>query len=804
MPVVIAFDQCLARPNDEEKKENLLRDHLVAVAKACGSKDGSYRQGIAFLAGLLHDAAKAHAGWQDYIRGNCKKGPPHAPLGSAIFAYCAESLIDTWELNRKKRLIILDRALDWSRAVYDHHGKLGDLDEDEPPWEGAKLRYFNEAINACDMEGIFSFVRSYFPDVGLTTDGFQIFLQKFPTQWRKRVLRDRMKCLNQKKAGEASDVVSLAQAAWSIPKAMAQLVGADRYHAGCLQETFLERAEAVSGQEALTKDCERKGKVAIADGSDSALVGLRQSIQQKVLETYRDHSQERFYTLCLPTGYGKTLSALRIGLDACVSGRCRRILYVAPYLSILSQNTGEISETTGIEVLQHHQLSLADLDDDQVEVTETWQTPILTTTFNQFFRAIFPRSAQQTLRLKALEQAFVVVDEPQIIDVGHWNIFLRILSLLAKQLNFQVLFTTATLPPLNKGLLYPIIKLAPVVKPFGRFEIFLEREALDVERVAKRAIEAVRNQRGSVAVVMNTVRDAVEVYRQIEATAIDEMEIYCLTSLMLPAHKASIIQSIQDDLKRQKRVIAVCTQILEAGVDLSFQTILRALPILPSAAQVAGRANRHGEKHRSQVIVFPFRREGGQDSRIWIYRDETLRKQTDRILKEAGSLKEEELGDALEKYYRCCWDENSNTALMTKKIDEASRGKWSALSGIEPFIADYPKKSVFVDQPIQDLSDKMQHLMVQFAPEGGLQLLERYNEKWFRRELDFWDQKRFLALLQQFIVQVSPKVADEIAAPLSDEGENVLWELLNVEDYHSDTGLAYLVSPSEEQHCQIF
>lgn len=801
MPVVIAFDRCIARPN-KKKKENLLRDHLVAVAKTCGSEDGSYDEQIAFLAGLLHDAAKAHADWQDYIRGNRKKGPPHAPLGAAIFAYCAESLIDTWKLNREKRLILRDRVLDWARVVYDHHGKLEDLDEEEPPWEGAKLRYFDKAINACDMEGIFSFVSSLL-DIGLTAVEFQMFLKKFPTQWRKRVLRDRMKCLKRKKAGEGSEG-TLAQAAYSIPDAMAQLVVADRYHAGGLQETFLECAKAKFGQETLTKNCKRKEKVAIADGANPALVGLRQSIQQKVLRTYRNHSQERFYTLCLPTGYGKTLSALRIGLDACVSGHCRRILYVAPYLSILSQNTVEISETTGIEVLQHHHLSLAELDDDQVEVTETWQTPILTTTFNQFFRAVFPQSAQQTLRLKALKQAFVVVDEPQIIDVGHWNIFLRILSILAEQLNFQVLFTTATLPPLNKGLLPSIVELAPAVKPSSRFEIFFERELLDVDQVSKRAIEEVKNQRGSVAVVMNTVRDAVEVYRQIRATAMDEMEVYCLTSLMLPAHKASIIQFIRDDLKGQKRVIAVCTQILEAGVDLSFQTILRALPILPSAAQVAGRANRHGEKHRSKVIVFPFRREDKKDSRTWIYRDETSRKQTDRILEEAGYLKEEELSDALEKYYRRCWAENSYTALMKKKIDEASRGKWSALSGIEPFIADSQKKSVFVDQSIQDLSDKMQDLMARFAPEGGQQLLDRYNEKWFRRELDFWEQKRFLALLQQFIVQVSPKVADAIAVPLSDKEDNVLWKLLKVEDYHSDTGFAHLVSPREEQHCQIF
>ena len=213
-----------------------------------------------------------------------------------------------------------------------------------------------------------------------------------------------------------------------------------------------------------------------------------------------------------------------------------------------------------------------------------------------------------------MRQAFVIVDEPQIIDVRYWNVFLRILGVLAEQLDFQVLFTTATLPPMDSGLLHPVVKLAPQIRPSGRFELSVEREGLGVECVAERAVEAAKRV-GSVAVVMNTVRDAVEVYRQICSTATDGTGIYCLTALMLPTHKARVIQSIQADLKRHKRIIAVCTQILEAGVDLSFQTILRALPILPSAAQVAGRANRHGEKHRSQVILFPFLREDGQDSR---------------------------------------------------------------------------------------------------------------------------------------------------------------------------------------------
>ena len=123
--MVIPFDRCIARPDNKDGQKNLLRDHLVEVATACGSEKGNYEERIAFLAGLLHDIAKAHADWQDYIQKKREKGPPHAPLGSALFAYCAESLIEVWQVDRTARLRLYDLALDWTRVIYDPSRAIG-------------------------------------------------------------------------------------------------------------------------------------------------------------------------------------------------------------------------------------------------------------------------------------------------------------------------------------------------------------------------------------------------------------------------------------------------------------------------------------------------------------------------------------------------------------------------------------------------------------------------------------------------------------------------------------------------------
>lgn len=791
MSVVIPLASCWARPPGGAGTHLLVR-HLVKVAEACGDAKGTPGERLAFLAGLLHDAAKSHRDWQAYIRGQLRRGPPHAPFGAAIFCFCAQRLLPPWCGARTELDAHTDSLLEWAVALHGHHGRLNDLDIYDPPWDLSAARIsVPELIAGCPLDQVFSLLTGYWPELRASPAEFQNWLKRFPDDWERwvRVLRPtRVKHTR----------VPFATLASRLPTLSARLIWADRSEAGSYEESFLTPEQSDGAERHLVAYCQGRAESTLAEGADRGLVDSRRKLQKAALERYRRSPTAPLYTLQVATGYGKTLAALRIALEACREGRCNRIVYVAPYISILSQASREIGKACGLPVLEHHHLALLErfdpatapeagekADDQDFDALDTWRAPILATTFNQLFRALFPRRAQHTLRLSALDRSFIVVDEPQIMDTGVWNLFLGSLHNLCVARGAQALLATATLPPLFAGLEVEPENLAPSLPAQHRFRIEWDERPLDLSQLAASVPDQLRGCT-SLAIVVNTVRDAVDLYRRLREQRNDGVSLQCLTAMMLPAHKARAIERIKDDLAADRRSIAVCTQVLEAGVDLSFGRILRALPTFPCLAQVAGRANRHGERDTSIVRVFPLRRSDGSDMRPVVYRDPTSRRQTDRLLAAQPVLAEPEVNDALYRYFESCWQENPQTQSL-EKFEKASLGEWSALAGMEPFGAEFPRTSVFVPTMAEELKPGARSLLQQWAPEGPERLLERAVDKNFRLALSFQERKRFSLLIRQFCVPVPQGVARQIAAPFNDW----LWMIADLADYSKETGLAH-------------
>jgi CRISPR-associated endonuclease/helicase Cas3 len=792
---VVMLRDCIARPDDEGRRFGLI-EHLVAVAERCGRVDGPPEEKLAFLAGLLHDAAKTAQGWQDYIRRKLKEGPPHAPLGAALFAVWSEDLIPRWTADPVQQAYLFDLALDWIRVVYDHHGRLDDLSQLKHPWEETIAGHdVTPLLQTCDLAGLTSLVSCFFPETMLSLIDFPKRFASYCKKWASRMIDGRGDLLDEA-IRQGTGKAPLAERGLRLAKLGSRLIFADRSHVADWDETFLDPRTAERGILQLGAYCGRRAEETGLAGANADLVRRRSLLTAAALEVYRRQRDTNLFTLVLPTGCGKTLAGLRIALDACRDGRCRRILYVAPYLSILSQAADEIRRASGLDVFVHHHQSVALLDDHQsYDVLETWQAPILATTFNQLCRALFPSRAQQCLRIPALDETFILVDEPQILDPSVWNLFLKALEEAARLRRCQVLFLTATLPPTNYGFDVEPIDL---VSRKEAFSLTLNRYTIRSElgapwkpaTVAEKASERLKS--GSVAVILNTVRDAVDVYEKIKTRG---QQWFCLTARMLPGHKQGIIRKLRGLLDSKQsggvtKVGVVASQVIEAGVDLSFTHLLRARPIFSSVVQAAGRANRHGEGVHATVTVFPFLRDDGKDSRPWIYRDEAALQQTDELLHSHPNIPEQDVADALAVYYREWWSRCPREASL-EMLSRSARGEWSAVAGLTPFADDLPRTEVFVPRSDRYLTEEGRHLLKGFGFEDSTALLAKAQDRAFRRRLDFLARKRLSALLRQFTVSVPERLAKALAKPLPPPtGLDWLWVLDPEVPYSDETGLA--------------
>jgi len=76
---------------------------------------------------------------------------------------------------------------------------------------------------------------------------------------------------------------------------------------------------------------------------------------------------------------------------------------------------------------------------------------------------------------------------------------------------------------------------------------------------------------------------------------LNQRQIFHLSTNMLPMHRKNVINKIENLLssKDKNNIILITTQIIEAGIDVSFDKIIRDLGPLYSIIQVAGRCNRN-------------------------------------------------------------------------------------------------------------------------------------------------------------------------------------------------------------------
>jgi CRISPR-associated endonuclease/helicase Cas3 len=384
-------------------------------------------------------------------------------------------------------------------------------------------------------------------------------------------------------------------------------------------ETFMDgnKAAARSGYRDLPGlladfDQYMSNKTALAD--DTPVNAIRADILRQCRE--KSVLSPGLFSLTVPTGGGKTLSGMAFALRHAVLHKKQRIIYVIPYTSIIEQTAGIFRAILGDNVVEHH----ANLDPDKEDTrsrlaAENWDAPVIVTTNVQFFESLFAARTSRCRKLHNIVNSVVVLDEAQLLPPEFLQPIADVMNLLVNHYGVTFVLSTATQPALGsfqsfcgpafRGLdrVSEIVDAPDVLyKKLKRVEVSLPEELQTPRDWQSIADELM--QYPSVLCVVSRRDDARELYRLMVANA-DGKDTIHLSALMCGEHRSQVIADIKARLKRSEPVRVISTQLVEAGVDVDFPVVYRALAGLDSIAQAAGRCNREGKLEGfGRVVVF--------------------------------------------------------------------------------------------------------------------------------------------------------------------------------------------------------
>jgi CRISPR-associated endonuclease/helicase Cas3 len=331
-----------------------------------------------------------------------------------------------------------------------------------------------------------------------------------------------------------------------------------------------------------------------------------------------------FFSLTVPTGGGKTLSSLAFALNHAKTHGKRRVIYAIPYTSIIEQTTDvfrEVFNALGSEVLiEHHsQADAADRDETARSrlACENWDAPLVVTTNVQLFESLFAAKTSRCRKLHNIVNSIIVLDEAQQLPPEFLQPILDALNLLVKHYGVTVVLCTATQPALNttdyfdaSSNLRGLENVREIIDDPDALFNALKRVNVELPgdwNVATPWVDMAKKivAEDCVLAIVGTRKAARELQRLLPPGTLH------LSALMCGAHRKTVIDQIKARLKAKRDgndlqpLRVVSTQLVEAGVDIDFPVVYRALAGLDSIAQAAGRCNREGRLDgKGRVVVF--------------------------------------------------------------------------------------------------------------------------------------------------------------------------------------------------------
>lgn len=332
--------------------------------------------------------------------------------------------------------------------------------------------------------------------------------------------------------------------------------------------------------------------------------GRRTEILKHCLE--KGSSDRGLFSLTVPTGGGKTIASLAFALRHAVENQMDRVIYVIPYTSIIEQNAKVFREILGDEnVLENHCNVDYECSDELRPMqlaAENWNKPVIVTTNVQFFESLFSNKSSKCRKLHNIANSVIIFDEAQMLPNDYLKPCIAMIEELMNNYGTSVVLCTATQPTLKSFFHSKVLVTELCPRMNEQFEFFKRTVFKNMGTVTENfLIERLKEERQTLCIV-NTKKRAQSLYKELKGEG-----VYHLSTSMYPIHRKRVLDEIRKKLQKNEKCIVVSTSLVEAGVDLDFQSVYRELAGVDSMIQAAGRCNREGRRKVESSKVFIFR-----------------------------------------------------------------------------------------------------------------------------------------------------------------------------------------------------
>lgn len=365
---------------------------------------------------------------------------------------------------------------------------------------------------------------------------------------------------------------------------------------------------------------------------------LRNEIFLDSEREFKKHKEERIYYLEAPTGSGKSNMAFHLSLKMTGSGTgLNKIFYVYPFNTLVEQNRKSLEkvfkgkEEIWRQITVVNSVNSMKIDEEREDAYYGKQLldrqflnyPVILTTHVSLFDTMFGSGRESAFGFCQLANSVIVLDEIQSYKNTIWAEIITFLKQYALLLNMKVIIMSATLPNLDTLMeeKTPACFLVSNREKYFSHPEFKNRVKLHYdllegtqEKEQLYAHISARSEKKKKIVVEFIRKDsAYECYHYFM-----EEQLSCPVVLMTGddnlAERERILNLIQSDEVKEKGMLLIATQVIEAGVDIDMDIGYKNISKLDSEEQFLGRVNRSCKKEGD---VYFFR----CDDPVKIYRD---------------------------------------------------------------------------------------------------------------------------------------------------------------------------------------